>query len=645
MNASVRQSIYKHLDPARKEIRLLGILPVPPNDRVYASCRLSTVSLIDQPNFKALSYVWGDASVKETILLNNKEVQVGKNLAEALKRLTEAAQAAHLIGTTYQLWADAVCINQDDELERSQQVLLMGELYSSATFVCAWLGTQSWISTAFKTLRTISRIVLDAKENIEALDGLGWLYGHPEFCSQDMPSDEQTLIPNRHWMALRDLVDLPYWSRMWIFQEIVLSKPKRLTFMGATDGRMYAYELNRALGYIDVLAKSLIGRPKPDCVSTDMWRYLQRLQILGSSARQVRGLLYAKERLERTAVSDERAALCLLSAFDRNARASDVRDYYYSLLGVAQMPLQPDYSSDKRVQQVCLDFVQAYLDATRNSCWALLFLHDAVGPGDARRHGLPSWAPCYHLGMEGRVHHRDAKASSDDGVFCDSSNIVDGLPTLELPTSRLRVLGAKIMAISFVSYRPTIDYMRTGAMGACLLDFVRRHGPDYVTGVPAAAAFFATHRRQINGNYDHVKYLTLVESLAAEVSGSADVDDETTKLWRQIQRSFGTYTQPTVSSYHGWIMDTVRNEWVRALASETGRLVETREGYIGLAPLETEPDDVVCVLQGFQYPVLLRPSSNQHIFIGACFMLGLMTGEAKTFLEDGRASPEVFELK
>jgi hypothetical protein len=40
------------------------------------------------------------------------------------------------------LWVDAVCINQSDSAERTQQVLLMREIYTKANRVYAWLGEE-----------------------------------------------------------------------------------------------------------------------------------------------------------------------------------------------------------------------------------------------------------------------------------------------------------------------------------------------------------------------------------------------------------------------------------------------------------------------------------------------------------------------
>jgi hypothetical protein len=40
------------------------------------------------------------------------------------------------------LWIDALCINQDDVNERTQQVRMMGDVYSSAEQVIIWLGPE-----------------------------------------------------------------------------------------------------------------------------------------------------------------------------------------------------------------------------------------------------------------------------------------------------------------------------------------------------------------------------------------------------------------------------------------------------------------------------------------------------------------------
>jgi len=44
------------------------------------------------------------------------------------------------------LWADAVCINQQDDNEKSKQVQLMLDIFASASKVLAWTGEASYDS-------------------------------------------------------------------------------------------------------------------------------------------------------------------------------------------------------------------------------------------------------------------------------------------------------------------------------------------------------------------------------------------------------------------------------------------------------------------------------------------------------------------
>ncbi|KAJ9647155.1 hypothetical protein H2199_002141 [Coniosporium tulheliwenetii] len=124
--------LYNKLDHDKAEIRILTIHP---SWRLAAprECTLSKASLSDKPVYGALSYVWGDPSVTTPIIVNGVEVQVTTNLDSALRHICQ--ERFPLI-----LWVDAICINQEDLAERSQQVQLMGKIYSQAEGVMVWLG-------------------------------------------------------------------------------------------------------------------------------------------------------------------------------------------------------------------------------------------------------------------------------------------------------------------------------------------------------------------------------------------------------------------------------------------------------------------------------------------------------------------------
>lgn len=63
--------------------------------------------------------------------------------------------------------------------------------------------------------------------------------------------------------------------------------------------------------------------------------------------------------------------------------------------------------------------------------------------------------------------------------------------------------------------------------------------------------------------------------------------------------------------------------------TRTHSFIKTREGYMGLVPLETRAGDHVCILLGCPSPMLLRPApNNQFLVVRECYVHGLMTGEA-----------------
>ncbi|KAI9766959.1 MAG: hypothetical protein M1839_004667 [Geoglossum umbratile] len=57
------------------------------------------------------------------------------------------------------------------------------------------------------------------------------------------------------------------------------------------------------------------------------------------------------------------------------------------------------------------------------------------------------------------------------------------------------------------------------------------------------------------------------------------------------------------------------------------------------------PGDVVCVLAGHDYPVVLRRKDSHFVLIGVCSIIGLMDGEAMELVRAGVAEGEVLEIR
>jgi hypothetical protein len=89
-------------------------------------------------------------------------------------------------------------------------------------------------------------------------------------------------------------------------------------------------------------------------------------------------------------------------------------------------------------------------------------------------------------------------------------------------------------------------------------------------------------------------------------------------------------------------------------ATHMRRLVVSEKGYMGWAPLDTQPGDKICILFGGRVPFILREAServeidgishNCHILLGDSYVHGLMHGEAMTMIERQEAEVQNFYL-
>ncbi len=92
------------------------------------------------PDYAALSYVWGEiekAAKRSKILIGPRQIpfQLTDNCYNALVALRPS-------DGTFVIWVDAICINQINEVEKSLQLSLMGDIYSNANETFIWLGEE-----------------------------------------------------------------------------------------------------------------------------------------------------------------------------------------------------------------------------------------------------------------------------------------------------------------------------------------------------------------------------------------------------------------------------------------------------------------------------------------------------------------------
>jgi len=105
------------------------------------------------------------------------------------------------------LWVDAICINQTDLAEKSSQLKMMRDIYTSAERVVVWLGEEYNAQVALSFLDQI-----ESKLDDPYLDAVR----------------QDTELDRFKWEALGDLFNVqnrPWWSRTWILQEVMHQRP------------------------------------------------------------------------------------------------------------------------------------------------------------------------------------------------------------------------------------------------------------------------------------------------------------------------------------------------------------------------------------------------------------------------------------
>lgn len=188
-------------------IRILELLPGSGNQ--VLSCRLHFINVDDGFEYLALSYVWGDPTQESWVMCNTKSLRITPNLWNLLHQLRNAHKAEFL-------WADAICIDQSNVAERSQQVRLMGDIYAKASGVVVWLGVKdSRSQAAFVGIKTTVRMMV---ENLQFAENYGG------YSSSDLDAFDE-LKPGERSMTLEILrfFENPWFSRVWVLQEVGLA--------------------------------------------------------------------------------------------------------------------------------------------------------------------------------------------------------------------------------------------------------------------------------------------------------------------------------------------------------------------------------------------------------------------------------------
>jgi hypothetical protein len=168
----------------------------------------ASIQTEQRPSYEAISYTWGDTQETIKITLNGMDSDIPHSLYSILVFLQRTLPAKSL------LWADAICINQNDLEEKAIQIGLMGPIYELAELV------RVFPSPDFATLDI----------DIDEITSFSRSTSIPLPAPQGSISDEPLLshgfpdLSDPFWTKIRAFFLLPWFYRLWIIQEAVLAR-------------------------------------------------------------------------------------------------------------------------------------------------------------------------------------------------------------------------------------------------------------------------------------------------------------------------------------------------------------------------------------------------------------------------------------
>ncbi|KAK4168327.1 heterokaryon incompatibility protein-domain-containing protein [Cladorrhinum sp. PSN259] len=455
-----------YLPLAPGQIRIFELEPDDPSAPIVG--RL-VPQAIDGEQYEALSYVWGDQRERRELVVSGSILSVTVNLHGALKAFRHPKST----GKKRRLWADALCINQEDLRERTSQVELMGRIYSQANCVLSWLGWEEGEEGHRHTLAAI-RFIHDFMEDPEASINEARILLHhgPDVTLPPLSEDDQRRFQEQapKWESVKVFFEIEYFHRTWIVQELGLARKAILCaalkprdeaedLYVVEDGTAESKHCHQALE-LEVIDWPLIGR----FVQFMDNRGASLVSHLGLQSWVTHHILMVWETKDDG--TPQRDFLTCMH-WARILGVTDARDRVYSLLGHpqavvdGQLIVKPDYTISRGVlyTKLAVNFIQKtrrldavkFVDHEVDPC-----LEARVwNPPDEGR--MPSWAPDWHsINRTTPLKYPiDAAEAEDDWIRIEGDT--NGTPGQPLP--HLLVRGWVVDEILAVSHRmETTDF-------------------------------------------------------------------------------------------------------------------------------------------------------------------------------------------
>ena len=559
-------------------------------------------------DFMALSYTWGDPTNVREIVVNGQPVLVTQNLEACLRVL----RRKDYIKDGWQIWIDAICINQEDIIERANEVKRMREIYTKAWTPIIWLGEGAEGSKTGLNLLITLALEYASRDGINRLTRA--LHQNPEHFGRGA------------WRALNDIVCCQYWRRLWIMQEATLGRDSTPVLCGeeTLPWVYFAGAFNIIINTDEVINTYIANELKDTSRSLDLiiWPNLNTVNEI--------------RMFQNLDANRSRPNLYRLILFSRAALSTNPRDKVYGLLALMDESLtsliKPDYSDT--VENVYRSFTLDTIRATE-SLHALR--HCELETDSAP----PSWVPDL-LAQNGK-----AALTIEDNAFAASGSSLASIQTFADPS----IISCK----------------------GIIIDHLDGLGCQWTGGWSTDTVIPSTSRSNPYGSFGGIREAIWKSMVACHRLPSEPLDADYSSLL--ATPALATITLPEQSPVKDVVDSGVFEYCVRFLKGNADlhiggrrmeeyywndinadeidavhlrdalmqrdrinlgrRLVTTGRGYIGMA-LESvvRETDVVAVLLGCSTPLILRSAQScdngevRWKIVGECYLHGTMNGEA-----------------
>lgn len=653
---------------------------------VMGECsQLHHFPLNDCPEYTALSYTWEsplltaksiaaykNAQVNASVKVGGvtKVIRITKSLDEALSTINELRFSGTLQIPEY-IWADGLCINQQDKAEKQIQVPLMGEIYSNCTLALVWLGRDETDLDGFLHIHNLLEPVI---RQLETPGSEAARIFDSAWTLQDLESALGGGIDLRAWASYVSFYEKRRWfSRTWVAQEVAPPSHTIICCGHEVLGWDIIQEVKDFLrGSLAIDLQTLrtvhYARPAGYEIAT-MSRLKNFMAVFRRSVASPNFGELCPILHDRTgATTSEQLTYAVLHECLTSIRSLDSKwghDKIYGVLGIFSKIcggnghkldelVQPNY--DLSAQKVFTQVAWLLLRELPSLC-----VLSSVEDASARRlKGLPSWVPDWTSAITNNSLVSLLSPSANASIVSDGyqgyRKLADSLLTLnggffdavadvaESPQTSKILNPDKRQRVPVICLRSVFDVCMNGPVtsshGQSIWEMLWRtmiaDRTSTLVNLPVAGDYFSFYISQLlsthKAKYGADKLYTRTLRQLKRFQGLNNIDSPSEFIIDFFAAMLEDdvhvpQAEPVQKGHLAFAM-------LAGLVSIRRRLFRTNNGHLGMGPLSMRKDDQIWLMDGAHYPFLLRRTAKENVFtfVGDLYLHGHMNGE---MLQDG----------